>query len=145
MKFALGNDHIGFSLINELKPYFKTKGLKTCHLGAYNDERMNYPEIAFKVSEMVAEGSCQQGILICGTGLGMSIAANKVQGIRAVVCSEPYSAKMARSHNNANILCLGSRVVGIEMAKMIIDIWLESKFENGRHKKRVEMIDNYYK
>ena len=145
MKIALGNDHIGLSFISELNIHLNKKGLETIHYGVFNDERMNYPDIAFKVSEVVAEGHCQQGILICGTGIGMSLAANKVYGIRAAVCSEPYSAKMAKCHNNANILCLGSRVVGVEMAKMIIDSWLSAKFENGRHNKRVEMINNYKK
>ena len=145
MKIAIGNDHIGISLIGELNEYFKTHNFYINHLGTFTNERMDYPEIAFKVSEMVANGTYDQGILVCGTGLGMSLAANKVKGIRAVVCSEPYSAQMSIKHNNANILCLGARVIGTEMAKMILDGWFNSKYENGRHQNRVKMIDDYEK
>lgn len=104
---------------------------------------MDYPEAAFKVAKAVSHGHCNFGVLICGTGVGMSLAANKVRGIRAVVCSEPYSAKMARQHNDANILCLGARVVGPDLARMILDIWLSEPFEGGRHQNRVDMINNY--
>lgn len=145
MKIAIGNDHIGISLINELNEYFQSHNFNTNHFGTYTNERMDYPEIAFKVSEMVANGTYDQGLLVCGTGHGMSLAANKVKGIRAVVCSEPYSANMAIKHNNANILCLGSRVIGTEMAKMILDSWFNAKYENGRHQNRVDMINNYEK
>ena len=145
MKIAIGNDHIGLNLIRELNDYFESHNFKMNHFGTHTTERMDYPEIAFKVSEMVANGTYDQGILVCGTGLGMSLAANKVKGIRAVVCSEPYSANMAIKHNNANILCLGSRVIGTEMAKMILDAWFNSKYENGRHQNRVKMIENYEK
>ena len=117
MKIAIGNDHIGFNLIRELNEFFDSHNFNMNHFGTYTTEGKDYPKIAFKVSEMVANGTYDQGILVCGTGLGMSLAANKVKGIRAVVCSEPYSANMAIKHNNANILCLGSRVIGTEMAK----------------------------
>ena len=143
MKIAVGNDHIGFALIAELLEYLETEKINFDHLGTSNTERMHYPDIAFNSSEAVSSGKYDQGILICGTGLGMSLAANQVKGIRAVVCNDPYSAKMAKSHNNANIICLGSRVIGIEMAKMILHNWFGTEFEGGRHNIRVEMINNY--
>ena len=143
MRIAIGNDHIGLVLITELKNYFKTKEINFDHFGTFKTERVDYPEVAFKLSESVAEGKYDQGILICGTGVGMSLAANQVKGIRAAVCNEPYSAQMSKSHNNANIICLGSRVIGIEMAKMILDSWLNAQYEGGRHDIRVQMIDNY--
>ena len=143
MKIAIGNDHVGLELKDKLNDYFQSKGIEIVHFGTFTAERMNYPDVAFKVSEAVASGEYEQGILICGTGIGMSLAANKVKGIRAVVCSEPYSAKMARSHNDANILCFGARVIGSEMAQMILDNWFDTQYEDGRHQARVNMINNY--
>jgi ribose 5-phosphate isomerase B len=143
MKIALGNDHIGLSLVKELDDYFKIKKINIKHFGTFKTDRMNYPEIAFSVSEAIANKEYDQGILVCGTGLGMSLAANQIKGIRAVVCNDPYSAKMAKSHNNSNIICFGSRIIGIEMAKMILDNWFKTSFEGGRHNIRVEMINNY--
>ncbi len=103
-------------------------------------ESCNYPEFGEKVGRAVVSGEVDCGILICGTGVGISLAANKVKGVRAVVCSEPYSAKLSKQHNNTNILAFGARVVGIELAKMIIDEWLGAEFEGGRHQTRVDMI-----
>ena len=143
MKIAVGNDHVGLSLIKELDDYFKIKKINFKYFGTFKTERMNYPEIAFSVSEAVAKGEYDQGILVCGTGLGMSLAANKIKGIRAVTCNDAYSAKMAKSHNNSNVICLGSRVIGVEMAKMILDNWFNTKYEAGRHDIRVKMINNY--
>jgi ribose 5-phosphate isomerase B len=143
MKIVVGNDHIGLSLIKELDDYFKIKKINIKYFGTFNTERMNYPEIAFSVSEAVAKGEYDQGILVCGTGLGMSLAANQIKGIRAVPCNDPYSAKMAKSHNDSNIICLGSRLIGAEMAKMILDNWFNTKYEAGRHDIRVKMINNY--
>jgi ribose 5-phosphate isomerase B len=143
MKIAIGNDHVGLELKEKLDSYFDSKEIEIVHFGAFTIERMNYPEIAFQLSEAVARGEFDSGILICGTGVGMSLSANKVDGIRSVVCSEPYSARMAREHNNANILCFGSRVIGSEVAQMILDNWFESEYKGGRHQDRVEMINNY--
>lgn len=143
MKIVVGNDHIGFTLIAELLEYLETKKINFDHLGTFKKERIHYPDIAFNLSESVSAGKYDQGILICGTGLGMSLAANQVKGIRAAVCNDPYSAKMAKSHNNANIICLGSRIIGIEMAKMILHNWFGAEFEGGRHNIRIEMINNY--
>lgn len=140
MKIAIGNDHVGIELKPVIIEYLQELGHEVKDFGAYSNKRTDYPEYGKKVAEDVAAGNSDLGILICGSGVGISIAANKVKGIRAVVCSEPYSAKLSREHNNTNILAFGSRVVGAELAKMIVQNWLEAEFEGGRHAKRVEMI-----
>ena len=116
-------------------------GIDISDEGVNSRDSVDYPVIAFKVANKVANEFNSLGILICGTGIGMSIAANKIRGIRAAVCSEAYSARMSKTHNNANILCMGSRVVGEEVSKSIIDAWIGSEFEGGRHATRVKMID----
>ncbi|EAG1224051.1 ribose 5-phosphate isomerase B [Listeria monocytogenes] len=140
MKIAIGNDHVGIELKPVIVAYLQDLGHEVDDFGAFSNERTDYPEYGKKVAESVAAGKSDLGILICGSGVGISIAANKVNGIRAVVCSEPYSAKLSREHNNTNILTFGSRVVGAELAKMIVQNWLDAEFEGGRHAKRVEMI-----
>ncbi|AEO02829.1 ribose 5-phosphate isomerase B [Listeria monocytogenes] len=140
MKIAIGNDHVGIELKPVIVAYLQDLGHEVDDFGAFSNERTDYPEYGKKVAESVAAGKSDLGILICGSGVGISIAANKVNGIRAVVCSEPYSAKLSREHNNTNILAFGSRVVGAELAKMIVQNWLDAEFEGGRHAKRVEMI-----
>ncbi|EKZ0239959.1 ribose 5-phosphate isomerase B [Listeria monocytogenes] len=140
MKIAIGNDHVGIELKPVIVAYLQNLGHEVDDFGAFSNERTDYPEYGKKVAESVAAGKSDLGILICGSGVGISIAANKVNGIRAVVCSEPYSAKLSREHNNTNILAFGSRVVGAELAKMIVQNWLDAEFEGGRHAKRVEMI-----
>ncbi|EPO6752821.1 ribose 5-phosphate isomerase B [Listeria monocytogenes] len=140
MKIAIGNDHVGIELKPVIVAYLQDLGHEVDDFGAFSNERTDYPEYGKKVAESVAAGKSDLGILICGSGVGISIAANKVNGIRAVVCSEPYSAKLSREHNNTNILAFGSRVVGAELAKMIVQNWLDAEFEDGRHAKRVEMI-----
>ncbi|EPZ2214871.1 ribose 5-phosphate isomerase B [Listeria monocytogenes] len=140
MKIAIGNDHVGIELKPVIVAYLQDLGHEVDDFGACSNERTDYPEYGKKVAESVAAGKSDLGILICGSGVGISIAANKVNGIRAVVCSEPYSAKLSREHNNTNILAFGSRVVGAELAKMIVQNWLDAEFEGGRHAKRVEMI-----
>ncbi|WP_218822755.1 ribose 5-phosphate isomerase B [Thermoanaerobacterium thermosaccharolyticum] len=137
---ALGSDHAGYELKIEIAKYLKEKGIEYIDFGTYGTERVDYPIFALKVANEVASGKCEKGILFCGTGVGISIAANKVKGIRAVVCSEPYSAALSRAHNNTNILALGSRVVGLELAKMIVDQWLNTPYEGGRHQKRIDQI-----
>jgi ribose 5-phosphate isomerase B len=137
---AIGNDHIGFELKKAVIEVLDEYGLEYKDFGAFNCERAEYPLYAKKVADAIVNGECDRGILLCGTGVGISIAANKVKGIRAVVCSEPYSAKLAKEHNNANILAMGARVVGSEMAKMILRAWLDSEFEGGRHQNRVDLI-----
>ena len=116
-------------------------GIDVSDEGVNSKDSVDYPVIAFKVANKVANEFNSLGILICGTGIGMSIAANKIRGIRAAVCSEAYSARMSKTHNNANILCMGSRVVGEEVSKSIIDAWIGSEFDGGRHVTRVTMID----
>ncbi len=145
MKIAIGSDHVGVELKPIIIDYLKELGHEVEDFGAYSSERTDYPIYGKKVAEEVASGNFDCGILICGTGVGISIAANKVKGIRAVVCSEPYSAKLSKEHNNTNILAFGSRVIGPELAKMIIKEWLEAKFEGGRHENRVNMISQIEK
>jgi len=140
---ALGSDHAAFAFKEEAKAYLVTQGWPVKDYGTYNRDRVDYCDYGFRVGEAVSNGECEKGLLFCGTGVGISISANKVRGIRAVVCSEPYSAQLSRSHNDTNILCLGARVVGIELAKMIIDVWLRTEFEGGRHAGRVEKISRY--
>ena len=137
---GIGNDHAAVDLKNEIKAYLEEKGYKVVNYGTDSSESCDYPIYGAKVGHAVASGEVDAGVLICGTGIGISIAANKVKGVRAVVCSEPYSAKLSRQHNNTNILAFGARVIGIELAKMIIDEWLNAEFEGGRHQTRVDMI-----
>ena len=140
MKIGIGNDHAALEMKNQVMEYLEEKGYEVINYGTNTPESCNYPEFGEKVGRAVVAGEVDCGILICGTGVGISLAANKVKGVRAVVCSEPYSAKLSKQHNNTNILAFGARVVGIELAKMIIDEWLGAEFEGGRHQTRVDMI-----
>lgn len=140
MKIAIGNDHAAVEMKNEISAFLKELGHEVINFGTDTGESVNYPVYGEKVGRAVASGEADCGIAICGTGVGISLAANKVKGIRAVVCSEPYSAKLAKQHNNANVLCFGARVIGIELAKMIVTEWLNAEFEGGRHADRVNMI-----
>lgn len=142
MKLAIGGDHVGQLLKPEIVKYLEELGHEVEDFGPHTTDRTDYPKYAEKVGTEVAAGNFDGGILICGTGVGISIAANKVKGIRAVVCSEPYSAKLSKEHNNTNILAFGSRVVGLDLAKMIVKEWLEAEFEGGRHGNRVNMIED---
>ncbi|NIZ19785.1 ribose 5-phosphate isomerase B [Entomospira culicis] len=141
MQIAIGSDHAGYELKNEITKHLEESGYAVQDCGTYSKESCDYPVYGRAVAHKVVHGQCELGIVICGTGVGISLAANKVTGIRAVVCSEPYTAKMARMHNDANILAFGARVVGIDMAKMIVDTWLASTFEGERHAKRIAMIE----
>ena len=138
--YAIGNDHTGVALKEIIKKFIEEKGVEVKDFGTQSTEASNYPEIAEAVANAVASGECERGILICGTGVGISIAANKVKGIRAVCCSEPFSAKLSKQHNNSNILCFGARVVGTELAKMIVESWMDAEFQGGRHQVRIDMI-----
>ena len=140
MKIGIGNDHSALELKAEIIGFLKEKGYEIVDFGTNSTESCDYPIYGEKGARAVAAGEVEKGILICGTGPGISLAANKVEGIRAVVCSEPFTAKMSRAHNNCNILALGARVVGAELAKMIVDTWLSTEFEGGRHQRRVDMI-----
>lgn len=140
MKLAIGNDHVAVAYKWEIKKYLEDKGIEVINVGTDSTERFNYPISGYKVGKMVANGEVDGGVLICGTGVGISLAANKVHGVRACVCSEPYTARLCKQHNNANIIAFGARVVGIEEAKMIVDEWLNAKYEGGRHQVRLDMI-----
>lgn len=142
MKIALGSDHVGRELKLKLMVWFDELGIEYHDFGTYTDERCNYPEFGFAAAKAVASGEFEKGIVICGTGVGISLSANKVKGIRCVCCSEPYSALLSRQHNNTNMLAMGSRVVGFDLAKMIVDCWLKGEYEGGRHQVRVEQIAN---
>ena len=143
---AIGCDHAAAALKEELKAWLLAGGYEVKDYGVAEGEKAEYPAMALQVAKAVATasdvagGACELGVLLCGTGVGMSIAANKVKGVRAACCSEPYSAKLSREHNDSNILCLGARVLGPELAKMILAAWLGAQFEGGRHAQRVEMI-----
>lgn len=141
MKIIMGCDHGGFELKETLKKVLIEKGYEVEDYGIHKQERVDYPDYAQKVGEAIASGKGDQGILICGTGIGMSIAANKVRGILASVCSDCYSAKMTVAHNNSNILCLGARVLGLELALQIVETYFSAAFEaGGRHERRVNAI-----
>lgn len=140
MKIAMGNDHAAVEMKQEIMAYLRKKGYEVLNLGTDSSESCDYPLYGEKVGQAVASGEADLGIAICGTGIGISLAANKVPGIRAAVCSEPYSAKLSRMHNDTNVLCFGARVVGTELAKMIVDEWLSAEFLGGRHQRRVDMI-----
>lgn len=140
MIIGIGNDHVAVEMKNEIKKYLEEKGYKVVDFGTNASERCDYPVYGQAVAKAVAASEVDAGVLICGTGVGISLAANKVAGIRACVCSEPYSAKLSKEHNNTNIIAFGARVIGIETAKMIVDEWLNAKFEGGRHQKRIDMI-----
>ena len=142
MKIAIGNDHVAVDLKKEIFQHLQSLGHEVINLGTDSYERCDYPVYGEKVGRYVAQGKADLGIVLCGTGVGISLVANRVAGIRAVVCSEPYSARLSREHNNTNILAMGARVVGVDLAKMIVDSWLDASFEGGRHLRRVEMLDH---
>lgn len=140
MKIALGSDHGGFKLKEEIKKYLEERGIAYQDFGTNSSESVDYPAFGMKVAEAVVAGECERGILCCGTGIGISISANKVPGIRCAVVTDTFSAQMSREHNNANILALGERVVGVGLALKIVEVWLETEFAGGRHENRVNQI-----
>ena len=141
LKIAIGCDHGGFNLKGKVINYLKARGLDYTDYGIFVLESSDYPEVAKAVAKDVASQKYDRGILICGTGLGMAISANKIKGIRAVTISDTYSARVSRAHNNSNVLCLGERVIGEHLALDIVDMWLKTGFEAGRHKRRLDMIE----
>ena len=140
MKIALGCDHGGLEHKNAIGEFLKEKGHEVVDFGIYEQVSVDYPDIAKKVCESIQQGEAERGILVCGTGIGMSIAANKYKGIRAAACSEHFSAKYTRLHNNSNVLCLGGRVVGVGTAIELADLFVNTEFEGGRHQKRIDKI-----
>lgn len=139
---AIGADHAGYEAKETIKEYLQEKMIEVKDFGTFSKESCHYPVFAEKVSRSVASGECEKGILVCGSGIGMSIAANKIKGIRAALCYEPLLAEMARKHNDANVLCLGARFSGVETIKKIIDVFLRTEFEGGRHAERVKLISD---
>jgi len=142
MKFYIATDHAGVDLKDYTVELLKQKGHEVVDLGPFDKERVDYPDYAVKVAQSVLTDTSSQGILICGSGIGMSMAANRFHGIRAALCHDAYTAQVARQHNDANILCFGERIVGRGVAESIIDSWLASSFEGGRHCGRVEKIES---
>jgi len=141
MKYYIGADHAGIDIKAYVKELFEKRGHEVIDLGPNTKDRVDYPDFAAKVCQSVLENEGSKGILICGSGIGMSMAANKFDGIRAALCHNEYSAKMAREHNDANVICLGERVSGFGMVEAIIDSWNDASFEGGRHEGRVEKIN----
>ena len=137
---ALASDHAGLTLKKEIILLLDDMGIHYKDLGTYTEESTDYPIYGSMAARAVVSGECERAIIICGTGVGISIAANKINGIRAVVCSDCYSAQMSREHNNTNVLAMGARVVGIGLATMITKVWLLTPYEGGRHQRRVDMI-----
>ena len=140
MKLAIGSDHGGFRMKTDLIEYLKELDIETIDLGTHSDASVDYPDIAEAVAREVLSGRVDRGILVCGTGIGIGIAANKIQGIRAALCHDTFSAQMSREHNDANILTLGERVVGFGLAREIVRVWTEASFSGGRHERRIEKI-----
>lgn len=142
MKIVMGSDHAGFALKEVLKAELQKQDVEVLDVGAYSEDSVDYPLIAQDAAKKILEEEAL-GILICGSGIGISISANKMPGIRAALCSEEYSARMARRHNNANVLCMGGRILGIELAKSVMQAFLEAEFEGGRHQRRVDLIHRF--
>ena len=140
MKIVIGCDHGGLEHKNAIAEHLKSRGFEVVDCGIYENKSVDYPDIAVKVCEQITSGNCERGILVCGTGIGMSMAANKCRGIRAALCSDTYSAKFTRLHNDSNVLCMGARVLGTGLALEIVDMFSNTDFEGGRHQLRVDMI-----
>ena len=140
MKIGLGSDHGGFKLKAEVKKHLEEKGFECIDYGTNSEDSVDYPDYGKKVGEAVVSGDCDKAIVCCGTGIGISIAANKVNGVRCALCGDTFSARMASEHNNANMIALGERVLGVGLALDIVDAWIEAEFAGGRHGKRVDKI-----
>ena len=141
MQIGLACDHAGFDLKEELKAFLKSLGVKAIDMGTFNEDSVDYPDFGVLVTEKVSRGELEKGILICGTGIGMSMVANKFPRIRAAVANDLYSSRCSREHNDANVLIIGGRIVGKDLAKEIVKVWLETPFAGGRHKRRIEKIE----
>lgn len=137
---AIASDHAALDMKKTIMGLLDEMGLEYKDFGTYSPESCDYPLYGARAAKAVASGECERGILICGTGVGMSLVANKVKGIRCVACSEPYSAELSRLHNDSNMIAIGARVLGTELAKLIVRTWLVTPFEGGRHQRRVDMI-----
>jgi ribose 5-phosphate isomerase B len=142
MKIAIGADHGGYEMKEVVKKYVISLGHEVDDTGCFSLESVDYPAYAKNVSEQVQKGACSAGILICGTGIGMSMVANSFKGVRAALCHDEYTARLSREHNNANVLCLGARVIGNGVAEGIVKTWLETDFAGGRHQRRIEQFSD---
>lgn len=140
MKLGIGNDHAAYNLKLQIKEYLESLGHEVVDYGCHSTDSCNYPEFGEAVGRAVVNGEVEAGVLICGTGIGISISANKVHGVRAAVASDPVSARLAKEHNNANIIAFGERIVGVETAKAICKAWLDGEFQGGRHQMRIDMM-----
>ena len=140
MKIAIASDHGGFALKQQIMEYLTSLGYEYKDFGCYTDDSMDYPDIAFPTAQAVASCEFERGILICGTGIGVSICANKVKGIRCALCSDVVSAELTRQHNDSNMLAMGGRIIGVEVAKAIVKTWLGTEFTGGRHQRRIDKI-----
>jgi ribose 5-phosphate isomerase B len=142
MKIIVGCDHGGYELKEKVVPHLRSQSYEVEDVGTHSMESVDYPVYALKVARAIADGRADRGILICGSGIGMCMAANRVSGVRAIQISEPYAAKMSRRHNDSNILCLGGRFIGQDLAFEVVDTWLKEPFEGGRHQRRVDLMDS---
>lgn len=142
MKIAIGADHAGFEVKEKIKGFLSKEGYEVIDVGTHSTESVDYPDFAGKVANSVKKGEAKFGALFCGTGIGMSITANKIKGIRAAVCHNEYTAEMSRKHNDANVFCAGARVLGYEVIEKLLKLWLDTQFEGGRHERRVNKINN---
>ena len=142
MKICIGSDHAGFELKERIASSLRNLGFDIADVGTDSEASVDYPVYAFRVARAVANGEAERGILVCGSGIGMCMSANRVSGVRAVTGYEPFMAKMSRRHNDSNVLCLGSRLTGRDLAMEIVTVWLDEPFEGGRHQKRVDLIDS---
>ncbi len=140
MKIALGSDHAGFSLKETIKEHLSSQGYEIIDCGTDSEESVDYPDFGAKVAKTICDGVCEKGILVCGTGIGISIAANKLPGIRAAVCHDLFTAQASREHNDANILAMGARVIASSLALEMVDLWLATPFSGGRHQRRIDKI-----
>ena len=143
MKIAIGCDHAAYTFKEEIKAYLIGKGYTVVDKGCYSEERADYPDHGIAVGEAVANGECERGVVICGSGIGISIAANKVKGVRCALCMDPTMARLSRQHNDANVLSMGARLINAELGKAIVDEWFTAEFEGGRHIGRIEKISLY--
>ena len=140
MRIAIASDHAGFKLKEAVKGFIRELGHEYHDFGPGDTEAVDYPDFAFKVADTIIKGESEQGILICGSGIGMSITANKINGIRAALCHDVFSAKSARAHNDANVLCMGERVIGLGLAREIVNAYFSTGFDGGRHSRRLEKL-----
>ena len=145
MKIGVGSDHGGYNLKGQIIKHLEDSNFEVIDFGTCSIESVDYSDYGLKVADAVSKGECERGIIICGTGIGISISANKVPGIRAALCTNSFMAKMSREHNNSNILALGERVVGLDLALDIVDTWLKAEFEGGRHQGRIDKISGIEK